>query len=398
MKIAIVLPRHVLGAGISAGAERLGGALAHQLAVRGHTVEILTTTALDWRAPARALPAGVTCEQAGEGRLVTVRRFAIDWALWNRASFEAATHQWMRAVDRPSEADEAMLIEAMPHAPGLYDFLDRHQRDYEALLFLPYLAATTLCGASVCAERAAIMPCLHDEPLARMGIVRALLQAARSVLFLTEAERALAERDMGIRLRRAHVTGAGVTDRSAEADGERFRRRLGVRGPIVLYSGRIEAAKNIYALLACMGDFMRRYPQHRDVTLALRGTELSVVTPRRWARVVPAQSETEYRDAYAAAAAHVNPSLVESFSVSLMEGWLAGKPALAHARCDVTREHVQASNGGLWFGDSDEFGATLDWLLTHPAESRRMGALGRQYVLDNYNWPRVIARVEQALA
>ncbi|MDW8395122.1 MAG: glycosyltransferase family 4 protein [Anaerolineae bacterium] len=390
-RIAIVLPRHVLGTSVSAGAERLGGTIAHSLAERGHSVEILTTTALDWRQAKDAFEQG----EVREGKVV-VRRFGIDWSSWRRAQYQAAVHRWSGTLGAADSSDEDMLIQAMPHAPALYDYIDRAAAQYDALLFLPYLAPTTICGMSLCAERACLMPCLHDEPFARAAIVRALFQSAHSVLFLSGAERHLAEHDLGYRMRRAAVVGAGVVDRSAQACPERFRRRLGWQGRIVLYSGRIEAAKNVYALLSGMDTFVSESGRN-DVLLVLRGTHHSPIAPRPYVRVLPPEGEFSYLDAYAAASVHVHPSMVESFSLSLMEGWLAGKPALVHAQCAVTRAHVKACDGGLWFGNRAEFSAALSWLLEHPAEAAQMGQNGRAYVLSHYRWEHVLPQLEQAL-
>jgi glycosyltransferase involved in cell wall biosynthesis len=122
------------------------------------------------------------------------------------------------------------------------------------------------------------------------------------------------------------------------------------------------------------------------------------IAPRENVRVLPSQPPDTYRDAYAAAEVLCQPSQREAFSIVLMEGWLAGAAALVHASCEVTRAHVAACNGGLWFGNSAEFGASLDWLLSHPRERAMMGEAGRQYVRDHYSWGAVLPRVEAALS
>ena len=94
-------------------------------------------------------------------------------------------------------------------------------------------------------------------------------------------------------------------------------------------------------------------------------------------------------DAYAAALALCQPSLLESFSLVMMEAWLAGTPALVHGRCAVTRDHCLASNGDLFFEDYFEFVEALEVLAGDEALRQRMGAAGRAYVLANYTWDRV---------
>ena len=391
MKLGVVLPRYIAHTSISAGAEHVGVQIAHRLAARGHSVDVVTTCALDLREPRNELQSGVS----DDGK-VRVHRFEIDLQRWDRARYHALTHRWQQ--DRElTLTDEDAWLDALPHAPRLYDYLDRHQAEYDALLFLPYLAATTLYGAVRCIDRAVVMPALHDEPFARMNLVRVLLTAARRVLFMTEAERTLAVRDLRLRMRDARVVGVGVDDALGSASAERFRAQCNLYGPIVLYSGRIAASKNVNALLAYADEFRRQYVQHADATFVLRGSTEMYVAPRRNVQVLPPQSPETYRDAYAAAAVMCQPSQYEAFSIVLMEGWLAGAPALVHANCEVTRTHVMACNGGLWFGSADEFGAALDWLLTHSRRRLAMGRAGRQYVLDRYSWRIVLPQVEAAL-
>ena len=86
------------------------------------------------------------------------------------------------------------------------------------------------------------------------------------------------------------------------------------------------------------------------------------------------------------------PSLNESFSLTTMESWLAGRPVLVHADCAVTRGHVRRSKGGLWFRTYEEFAAAVDWLSANLRLANRLGANGREYVLHNYTWPAVLTR------
>jgi glycosyltransferase involved in cell wall biosynthesis len=80
-----------------------------------------------------------------------------------------------------------------------------------------------------------------------------------------------------------------------------------------------------------------------------------------------------------------------------MESWLAGTPVLVHGHCPVTRYHVLRSSGGLYFTSAAEFTGALDWFLDHPAERQWLGALGRAYVLREYDWTSVLGRLREAL-
>jgi glycosyltransferase involved in cell wall biosynthesis len=92
------------------------------------------------------------------------------------------------------------------------------------------------------------------------------------------------------------------------------------------------------------------------------------------------------------------PSLHESFSIVLMESWLAQTPSLVHGQCAVTLEHSRRSNGGLYFNNYDEFAATLTYLLDHPQLAQQLGRQGRRYVLHNYAWDVIVPRYKQLIA
>jgi glycosyltransferase involved in cell wall biosynthesis len=107
--------------------------------------------------------------------------------------------------------------------------------------------------------------------------------------------------------------------------------------------------------------------------------------------------EQDKQDAYAAATVFSQPSVNESFSIVLMEAWIQGTPAIVNARCDVTREHCEQAQGGLYFRGYQEFEAVLDLLLSNAALRKRLGKQGRCYVERNFTWDQVMARFLNAV-
>jgi glycosyltransferase involved in cell wall biosynthesis len=102
-------------------------------------------------------------------------------------------------------------------------------------------------------------------------------------------------------------------------------------------------------------------------------------------------------DAYAAAAAYVQPSLFESFSRTIMESWLAGTPVIANRACEVVRWHCERSGGGLLYADDHELAGYLGLVAGDAGRLRHLGARGRDYVLANYTWDGALDRMEAAL-
>ena len=90
----------------------------------------------------------------------------------------------------------------------------------------------------------------------------------------------------------------------------------------------------------------------------------------------------------------VQPSYFESFSLALCEGWTMRLPAMVQGRCAVLAGQSARSGGGLAYRGFAEFSETLSVLLARPELRAQMGERGRQYVLQNYEWPTVIAHYE----
>jgi len=94
---------------------------------------------------------------------------------------------------------------------------------------------------------------------------------------------------------------------------------------------------------------------------------------------------------------NVVPSRFESLSLSLLEGWALGRPALVNGRCAVLKGHIQRCGGGLWYEDYETFEQGLNRLLDS-TEAATMGEKGRAYVQENFRWDRVIQGYQSMLA
>ena len=291
--------------------------------------------------------------------------------------------------------EEARWVEESVGSTELFDHLTRRGTDYDLVCFAPYLFGTTLRGVPLVPGRAVLIPCLHDEPFAHLGVVRDAFQACRGFIFNAAPEAALAEKLYGIGERPAGVVGLGF-DPPPPTDAAAFRRRHGLEGPLLVYLGRKETGKNVPLLI----EYALRYRDVRrsDLTLVLAG-DGPVTAPPGTAGV----RDLGYLDAAAKAAAYAaatvvcQPSVNESFSIVLMEAWLAGTPVLIHARCAVTTHHVFQAGGGLAFEDFYEFAEALDLLLEDGERRRCLGAQGRAYVETVYSWPAVTARLRDTL-
>jgi glycosyltransferase involved in cell wall biosynthesis len=377
--LAFVVPWY--GRDIAGGAEAECRATARALRDRGIPVEILTTCARDLASPwTDHYPDGATEEDG-----LIVRRFKVRL----RDPERYARLQWRLTLGGTlTSFEEEDFVRESINSHDLYAYLAA-ERDRYWYAFIPYCFGTTWEGALVVPERSLLIPCLHDEPFAHLKWTRRVLRAVRAVCFHVAAERVLAERLAGADVDRFPLVGEGV-DPLPPGDGERFRRTHRVLDPFILYAGRKAAEKNTPLLVEYFARYKLTHPASR-LRLVLIGAGGVRIPGRLSADILDLGFVTreDKADAYAATLALCQPSLLESFSLVMMEAWLAGAPALVHGRCAVTREHCLASNGGLFFEDYFEFVEALELLARDPAVRRRMGEAGRAYVLANYTWDRV---------
>lgn len=386
-RLGFVVPRY--GRDVLGGAETFARRFAERLPQEEFDVTVLTTCARDlltWRnefAPGEDEVGGLP-----------VLRFPVDHRRRDGKLFQHLTDRANRG-ESLSLSDQAAWLENAAHSPALYAYLARCGDSYDLLVLLPYLFATTLYGSVVWPDKSVVCPCLHDEPYAYFADVRAMLAGVRGLMFISTPEQALAERKLGVRHPAARLVGAGLDP--FKADGLRFRQQFGLPSPFVLYAGRLDPSKNVLQLVEFFLAYRRTRPD-RDLKLVLAGSGPLALPEHPDLVSLGFLADQTLRDAYAAATILCQPSLVESFSLVLLEAWLAGTPALVHGHCPVTRHHLLLSNGGLYFTSAAEFAGAIDWLLDHPQERARMAAQGRAYVEESSNWQVTLDRFRQAVA
>lgn len=269
-------------------------------------------------------------------------------------------------------------------------FIRSHPEDLS--VFIPYCYGTTVLGAEA-SERFLLIPCLHDEPMARLRLPGEILARNHGVVFLSEPERELFRAlHSGAAARRACVTGLGAPARPPLRP-ERVRVRGLPEGKrVLLFLGRRHPDKGLGELVLFFDRYVREEGD-RSFVLALAGPGAIECELPSMDHVVDlgTLSEEEKWDAIEKCFALVHPSTKESFSIVLMEAWACERPVVVHEDCAVTRWHVERANGGLWFGDFATFAGCLGYLADHPDEAAALGRQGREYVHREYN-PESVSR------
>ncbi|MBU0676486.1 MAG: glycosyltransferase family 4 protein [Verrucomicrobia bacterium] len=385
--IAFVSPRYSEVATVG-GAETLIKSLAERTAAAGRHVTILTTCAeshVTWKntlPPGRRKVGGYEVEYfpVDEGR---------DLAAFRRAQTTISNNGVF------DERDERLWIDNNVNSQALYEHLREHGNDYDRIIVGPYLFGLSFHASLVHPEKTLLVPCLHDEPFAYLGVMKELFGAVTGFMFNSEPEQALAQRIFGVPNEKCAVVGMGMTP--FDADAGAFASRTGLTSPYVVYSGRRELMKGTPLLLDYMDAFRQR--TEKDIKVVLTGSGTIEPSPQLAPHVVDLGfvSEQEKHEAMAGAMAFIHPSVNESFGIVLLESWLARTPGLVHEKSEVLKWQCERSRAGLWFRTYPEFEEELLLLLNNEDLRKAMGEAGREYVLREYSWESVEKRLFDAL-
>lgn len=386
-RIAFIAPRFAEGPTVG-GAETLLRALADRAAAAGRDVTFLTTCARNHFTWANEVPPGHRRIGA-----LNVHFFPVDEDRDLEAFITAQDRICnTRRADRTDE--ETWLANGINSTP-LIAHLQEHIADFDRVVIGPYLFGLGVAASRIAPEKTFLVPCLHDEAFAYMDSIAEMFRSVAGCLFNADAERELAMRLYGLGPDAGDVVGMGLDP--FETDPGAARRRLGFDAPFVLYSGRRETLKGTPLLVEYLHVFRMR--TGLDIKLVFTGTGDLHLPDGLVQHTVDLGfvAEQEKRDVMAAALCFCHPSVHESFSIVLMESWLARTPVLVHAGSAVMRDHCRQGGGGLWFRTYPEFEESLRLLHDDDALRARLAASGHTYVRTRYDWSAIEARMLAAL-
>lgn len=195
----------------------------------------------------------------------------------------------------------------------------------------------------------------------------------------------------------------GIEDR-ADGQGDRFRVKHRIKGPMILYIGR-KAVDKGYPLM--VEAFKLLHAKNPEVSLVCMGPASLDAEVKTVAGVVELEhvSADEKHDALAACTCLCVPSEGESFGLVYMEAGRYGKPVVGR-RLPVLEELLGREPAAMLLGqpvpslnrtrlDAGELAEGIQQLLNDEGLRQKIGGACRQ-VSDAYLWPGVVERFEQA--
>jgi len=381
VNLGLVVPRY--GEDIVGGTEHwLRMLCEHLVTMRQWHVEVFTTCATSAATWNDELPPG----DSVLGGVTVHRHRSVSGRDPGYAELNAVIRHDPAGV--PDDVARRFIELVGPVCPDVLDHAASSTCDLIAVT--PYLFWPAVHGAPRLGRRVVFHGAAHDEPELHLGIMREVFTSVGGFAFNSYAERALVERTFPIAHLPASVIGNSVAERPGDPAPARAALGLDPDEPFVLCVGRVERDKGSHALAGLWRRYRRRRPQAPRLVMlgpvheALAGDDDVLVVGRR--------SEEVKWGALRACAFLIAPSAWESFSLVILEAWLAGRPVVVNGMCEATVEHCRRSGGGLWFSDVAEFEVIVDRLSSDDALRDHLAARGGAYARRQFSWPAVVDR------
>ncbi len=382
MRLGLLVPR--FGEEVLGGTEHwLRTLCEHLVERRGWEVEVFTTCAVSAATWAdEYLPGRETLHG------VEVNRFS---SLTGRDA--AYLHTYPRVQRDPGSlsADEAEEYVRLvgPVCPDAVDAAVGSDCDLVAVT--PYLYWPTVQAVPRLGRRTLFHGAAHDEPELYFPCMAEVFGAVGGFAFNSFAERSLVESVYPV----AHLPSAVIGNAVNEGRGDPAvaRRALGLTAdePFALCIGGVQRSKGTNVLAEMWDRYHRRGGRGR---LVLLGPVHERPVAAEGVVVAGPQPEAVKWGALEACSMLVAPSAQESFSLVVLEAWLAGRPVLVNGRCQPTVEHCRRSGAGMWFCEYGDFEVAVERLFSDDGLRECLGGRGGRYARLQFGWDPVLDRYE----
>ncbi|GAB3882989.1 glycosyltransferase family 4 protein [Spirosoma agri] len=405
-KIAFIVQRY--GEEVNGGAEYYCRILAERL-TGTYEVDVLTSCALEYVTWANWYPAATTTING-----VNVHRFPTEYERQAKDHLQYETERKIKKWSRPEEWQgmgwlkmwgRALVGKTVrryslmwaqhqgPYTPDLITYLKRNHRQYDALIFITYLYYPTIAGMNVAPRKSIFIPTAHDEIPIYLPGFRSLFRKPRAILYLTSAEKRFVQQLFHNQPIYSDIAGVGIDTTEAPADAADTVLKLTANEPYLIYIGRIDKAKGCEMLFDYFIQYKEMHPS--SLKLVLVGQTFMPIPDHPDFVSAGFVDEGVKVSLLKGAKALVIPSQHESLSMVTLESFAHGIPVIANEKCEVLKDHIELSQGGLLFSDYGSFENDVQQLLAQNPEP--MAENARSYVEQNYTWDKVLARFSKAV-
>ena len=386
-KIAFVIQR--FGKDVLGGSESLAMQYALHLKVF-YNIDVITTTCNDHMTWDNFYPEGRTREGG-----INIIRFPTTQKRLSSELDKISVEQINNINSNlQTEHDKAWLDAQGPYCPDLISYIETHKNHYDVFIFFTYLYYPTVYGMPTVSNKSIFVPTTHDEIWIRQTIFKMLFHIPKHFVFMTEEEKNFVHSFFLNNYIKSDVVGTGINI-PEKVNPEGFKRKYDIKDDYLIYTGRINSGKGCDEMISHFIAYKKVHPSSLKLVLIGKG-ELDIPIRDDVIATGYVDDQTKY-DGIAGASLLISPSKYESLSLSLLEGFALGVPALANGLCDVLRGHCDKSEAGFYYTNEEEFIERANQILLNSDTHNKMSKKAKKYIKDNYTWKRAVEKLCHAI-
>jgi glycosyltransferase involved in cell wall biosynthesis len=382
IRVGVVVQRY--GNEVLGGAETLAREIAERLNAFGFDLTVFTTTAKDYVTWGNEYKPGNSILKG-----VNIKRFSVEK---ERNIGEFNTFSSVFFNQPPEERDELQwILQQGPFTPDLVEALEKEQENFDLFIFFTYLYYPTVQGTKVINKPVILFPTAHDEAPIYLKVMDNVFKKPEALFFLTGAERDFVQRRFNP-FKRLQLIRTGI-DINEGIGKELFQRNYNQFTPFILYAGRIEKGKGLETVFKAYAEIKKRYL----IDLVLIGKKLMEIPQIDGIKYVGFVSEEEKLSAFKGAILSLQPSSLESLSITTLESFTQRTPVLVNKKSPVLNEHVEISGGGMAYHDVNDLVECFCRLYEDKKGRRDMGLKGYYYVKTHFSWENVVGKIRNQI-
>ncbi|MFO7315317.1 glycosyltransferase family 4 protein [Rhodothermus marinus] len=381
------------------GVETQTRLVVHELARRGHEVQVVATTLCEPRLPARLRVLGDSL-LLPDGHSYDDERVPVQVLTPDLGDRLRMLPIALRAVPLLARRYHALRRFGYPFfrrvfAPKLQPFVA--WADVVHSVAGNYLGWTAQEVARKLGRPFVVTPYVHPGQYGDGPDDARHWQTADAVLALLETDRRVLVERLGVPPEKVHLYGV-VPLLPERADGAGFRARHGLgEAPVVLFVGRMNDYKGALALVQAAPLVWAKRPEVHFVFIGPASEDERRIFEGADARIhyLGRVDDQEKADAYAACDVFCMPSRHEILPAVYLEAWSYGKPVVGGPAVGL-RELIEGNEAGLVVAQTPEAIAEgLLRLLEQPEQARRFGENGRHLVWQRYTREALVDTLER---
>ncbi|MCR4313011.1 MAG: glycosyltransferase family 4 protein [Candidatus Roizmanbacteria bacterium] len=278
--------------------------------------------------------------------------------------------------------DEILWIKKIgPYSNSLFKYLKRHKTNFDIFIFIGYANPITYFGLPLVNNKSFLIPLLHKEPKLYFKIFNRLFSQPKWILPSTSSELQLIEKRFPGHspLRILGINPEEINMRLNSDSNKKFQ----TKNPYILFIGRTEPYKGIYELIEYFNQFIKN--NYIKLDLIIIGEKIFPIKTGKNIIYLGIVSQSEKTSFISNSLFLVNPSWYESLSLTLLEAWQQKKPVLVSENCEVLKDQVHLSKGGLYYNGYFEFEKKIKLLLNDARLRKTLGVNGYLFYKKNYS-------------